>query len=90
MFIEQGTRRIHLGGVTAHPTGDWTVQQARNLALALDLGERLADFRFPDLRPRIELHDFFRRRLRGHRNHILRTAVQALRMNAIYERLIGT
>jgi transposase len=38
VFIEHGTRRMHLGGVTAHPTGDWTVQQARNLALTLDEG----------------------------------------------------
>jgi hypothetical protein len=39
--IEHGTRRLHLGGVTAHPTGAWAVQQARNPAI--DLGERVRD-----------------------------------------------
>jgi putative transposase len=44
VFIEHGTRRMHLGGVTANPTGEWTVQQARNLALTLD--ERSEDIKF--------------------------------------------
>ena len=26
VFIEHGTRRMHLGGITANPTGEWTVQ----------------------------------------------------------------
>jgi hypothetical protein len=38
VFIEHETRLMHLGGVTANPTGEWTAQQARNLALTL--GER--------------------------------------------------
>ena len=44
VFIEHGTRRMHLGGVTSHPTGEWTVQQARNLAYTLD--ERFEAIRF--------------------------------------------
>jgi len=44
VFIEHGTRRMHLGGITAHPTGDWTAQLARNLAVSL--GGRFEDIRF--------------------------------------------
>jgi transposase InsO family protein len=35
-FIEVGTRRVHLGGITTNPTGPWTTQAARNLLMRLD------------------------------------------------------
>jgi hypothetical protein len=44
VFIEHGTRRMHLGGVTANPAGEWTVQQARNLAVSF--GERFGNIKF--------------------------------------------
>jgi hypothetical protein len=37
-FIELDTRRVHLAGVTANPSGAWVTHEARNLLLLL--GER--------------------------------------------------
>jgi putative transposase len=87
-FIEHGTRRMHLGGVTAHPAGERTVRQARNLALTL--GERFEDIRFliRDRGPNFSTS--FDAVFRATGARILRTALQAPRMNAICERLAGT
>lgn len=88
VFIEHGTRRMHLGGVTAHPTGAWTVQQARNLAL--DLNERFEDFRFLIRDRGSNFTASFDAVFQAAGATILQTAVQAPRMNATCERVVGT
>jgi hypothetical protein len=42
--VEHGSRRADLAGVTAHPTGAWTTQAARNLMM--DLSDRVTTVKF--------------------------------------------
>jgi putative transposase len=42
--LEVGDRYLHVLGVTAHPDGAWTTQQARNLVM--DLGNHAGRYRF--------------------------------------------
>jgi transposase InsO family protein len=88
VFIEHGTRRMHLGGVTAHPTSEWTVQRARNLALSL--GERFEGIKFLIRDRGSDFTASFDAVFQATGTRILVSAVQAPRMNATCERLIGT
>ena len=88
VFIGHGTRRLHLGGVTANPAGDWRLQQGRNLALTL--GERFESIRFLVRDRGPDFTTSFDAVFQAAGTRILRTAVQAPRMNAICERLVGT
>ncbi len=70
VFIQHGTRRMHLGGVTPHPTppavdgpaGPQPGREPRRAIRALPV---------PDPRPRLQLHGLIRRRLPGRRDHDL-------------------
>lgn len=43
-IVEVDRRRVQLAGITAHPTGQWVTQAARNLLM--DLGQRADRFRY--------------------------------------------
>jgi hypothetical protein len=59
VFIELQTRIVHVAGVTAHPTGVWVTQQARNLISAFT--DRTAPMRFLNPGPGREVHGVLRR-----------------------------
>jgi putative transposase len=85
-FVEHGSRRVHLAGVTTNPDSAWMRQQARNLAI----DERLEDVRYL-------LHDRdakfsgpFDALIRSERARVIKTPVRAPQANAVAERWVRT
>ena len=85
--IEHATRRIRILGATAHPGGQWIVQQARNLCMDLDQAGANVKFVLHD-RDAI-FHEGFDTVFTAAGLRIVRSGVRVPRMNSIMERWIG-
>ncbi len=87
-FIELGSRRVHLGGCTANPSGGWVAQQARQLSWTLSLRSSPARFLIRDRDSKFTRD--FDIVFRSEGIEIIRTPVQAPKANAIAERFVHT
>jgi putative transposase len=85
--IEHATRRVRVLGVTLHPTGEWTAQQARNLIM--DLGEQAHRVKFMIRDRGSNYTAVFDAVLADAGIRIVLCNVRTPRMNAIAERWIG-
>jgi transposase InsO family protein len=87
-FLELDRRRVHLAGVTRHPTGAWVTQQARNLLI--DLDHRASPVRYLIRDRDTKFTAAFDAEFNAENITILRAPVRAPVANAYAERWVGT
>jgi transposase len=86
--IEHGTRRIRVLGATENPVQSWVVQQARNLLMDLEDAGMSVKFVLHDRDASFTAASGAVFQAAGVR--VVRSAIQAPRMNSIMERWIGS
>ncbi len=87
-FIELDTRKVYMTGITAHPTGAWVTQQARNLSIELTKRARPVKFLIRD--GDAKFTSSFEEVFMAEGIRIIRTPIRAPRANAFAERFVGT
>ena len=87
-FIELGTRRVHISGVTTNPDALWTAQQARQLVW--ELNDSGTDFRFLIHDNDTRFSAMFDSVFRSEGFHVIHTPYRAPNANAFAERWIRT
>ena len=87
-FIEHGSRRVHLAEITAHPTGKWVAQLARNPLMNLE--DRAGGLKFLIRDRDAKFTAAFDAVLTAAGVRIIKTPVRAPRANAIAERWISS
>jgi transposase len=86
--IEHGSRRVRVLGATEHPAQSWVVQQARNLLMDLEDAGTRVKFVLHDRDASFTAASGAVFQAAGVR--VIRSAVQAPRMNSVMERWIGS
>jgi putative transposase len=83
-FVEHGSRRVHLAGVSSNPDCVWMRQQARNVAIE----ERLANVRFLLHDRDAKFSGSFDELIRSEAVRVIKTPIRAPQANAIAERWV--